>query len=137
MNKISLKTILVSFVILFSSIFSLTNYAQASLPSDSDNCQIEDWPGVVELNKDQVRQLFKPLGTLIYTEKQAEKLHKDGVFTDKDVEKERQLRNRIQEEKSNCNSNLESDEKSGTGSNRNSKAKYFVVCPNKGQKNVE
>lgn len=64
-------------MILFSSIFSLTNYAQASLPSDSDNCQIEDWPGVVELNKDQVRQLFKPLGTLIYTEKQAEKLHKE------------------------------------------------------------
>lgn len=111
-RKTSLKPILMSLVILFSSIFSLANYAQASLPSGSNYSNIEDLPGVVQLNDDQVKQLFSPLGTLIYTEDQTKKLLNDGVVTNEDVEKERQLRNRIQEEKSNCNSNLESDEKS-------------------------
>lgn len=52
-----------SLVILFSTIFSLANYEQASLPSDSDDRKIEDLPGVVQLNGDQVKQLFRPLGT--------------------------------------------------------------------------
>lgn len=129
-NKISLKPILVSLVILFSSIFSLTNYAQASLPSDLDDCEIEDWPGVVQLNGDQVKQLFRPSGTVVYTEDQIKQLFNDGVATDKDVEKETQIRNSVQEERKNCNSNSESNEKSATGSNHSSRAKYFIICPN-------
>lgn len=69
---------------------------------------------VLEISPDQMQDMFRnPFKPLVLNEKQVKKLYNGGVFSKKDVEKERKLRDSLEEKnkETNCDS-FNNEEKS-------------------------
>ena len=101
-----------SLVVLFTAVaitpsFEKITEASYNQTEDTDDPykSLREKKNVVEISRNQMQDmLHNPFKPLVLTKEQTEKLYNDGVFSEEDVERERQLRNSLEEEKNNCNS---------------------------------
>ncbi len=106
MKKSLLKPVFMSLVVLFTAVAITPSFEKITEASYNQTEGTGDLgKNVLEISPDQMQDMFRnPFKPLVLTKEQTEKLYNDGVFNEEDVERERQLRNSLEEEKNNCNS---------------------------------